>query len=149
MKLLVLWVLLILQPAPGELYIVPDQAGYVGHFVEVDQYGVEAALAHDYLSGALFYQAVLGDLIVFDGRYYRVNQIKTLPAGFDPDYGFDLIYPGSGNQLILQTCYQGGWYFVIAEPTGAYDAVYQNRLVLLRYTEPDPVKTIFLPMVQR
>lgn len=143
-NLLVLWVLFIIQPPAGELYIVPDQAGYVGHFVEVDQYGVEAVLAHDYLSGALFYEIKPSDLVVFDGRYYRVSTIETLPAGFDPDRGFDLIYPGSGGKLILQTCYQGGWWFVIAEPIDRYDPAFAGRLALARQQYLS-----YLPVVQR
>lgn len=144
MNFIILWVLLILQPLSGELYIVPDQAGYVGHFAEVDQYGVEAALAHDYLSGALFYQAQGGDLVIFDGYYYQVTEIKTLPAGFDPDYGFDLIYPVASGRLILQTCYRGGYYFVIAEPIDRYEPSFAGILALARVQYSN-----YLPMVQR
>jgi len=131
------------QPANMPTYISITR-NTLTQFGLAAQYGTVGLLAHDYLSGALFFNLapgqevdlVNGDLSV---RAYRVSQVRHFQAlsPYDPyssfidmDYGgaqlsstdlFLQMY-GSGNKVVFMTCLYmngssaGGRLFVIATP---------------------------------
>ena len=132
------------QPANNLAY-VDATAGYATQFGLAAQYGTTGFLAHNYLSGALFFKLAVGeevDVIYGDGviDYYKIVSIRhfqalnpTSPASNFVDLDahnnlqisnadlFDQIY-NQKNQVVFQTCINAygnaswGRLFVIAKP---------------------------------
>ena len=125
---------------------VTQTRGQVTQFGMAARYGATALLAHNYLSGALFFNLLVGqevDIIYGDGtiRRYTISTLRHLQAlrptnpysnfldldHSDPQLSnaevFRQIYSG-GDRVVFQTCIQAqgnsswGRLFVIAEPMG-------------------------------
>jgi hypothetical protein len=133
------------QPA-GDIAFVSNLLGTATQFQSAAQYGVTGLLAHNYLSGALFYGLSIGQevRIVFgDGSYrrYQVQKIdrfkKLTPSSLQSDLidlstgatrttnqVFDQYYRGQ-HRLTFQTCLESkgisnwGLTFIIATPLDA------------------------------
>jgi hypothetical protein len=134
------------QPPSNPAYISSEPHA-VTQFSLAARYGTLGFLAHNFLSGGLFFDLQMGDTISVvygngDIKYFMVLEIKRYRA-LDPtsttssfiEIGdgnptlrvnqlFDRIYAQPGN-LVLQTCFLafgdrlGGRYFVIAGPVQA------------------------------
>ena len=131
------------QPAQNPGY-VSTTFGYVTQFSLAAQYGTTGLLAHNYLSGALFFRLSPGDpvsIVLGDGtvKRYAVTGIRRFQAlrptdpystFLDLDYGgaelsstdlFYQVYRGNG-QVVFQTCIRAygnsswGRLFVTAAP---------------------------------
>lgn len=132
------------QPANNLAY-VDATSGYATQFGLASQYGTTGFLAHNYLSGALFFKLAVGeevDVIYGDGviDYYKIVGLRhfqalnpTSPASNFIDIDahnnvqisnadlFNQIY-NQGNQVVFQTCINAygntswGRLFVIAQP---------------------------------
>ena len=142
------------QPANNLAY-VNESLGYATQFNLAAQYGSTGLLAHNYLSGALFSNASVGqevDVIYGDGaiRRYTISIIRrfqalspTSPASnfVDLDKSIDTqisnaelfqqIY-AQGNRVVFQTCINAkgnvswGRLFVIATPIAVRQEPAQN-----------------------
>lgn len=132
------------QPADSPAYVTGNN-GYITQFGLAAQYGTTGLLAHNYLSGALFFNLSAGqevDVIYGDGfiRRYVISTTRHFQAlnpsdptsdfvDLDDDGGahvssaglFDQIY-AKGDQVVFQTCIDAngnpswGRLFVIATP---------------------------------
>lgn len=146
---------IIQQPADQSGY-VSTEPGMITQFGMAARNGVTGLLAHNYLSGALFYQLDVGqeiDVLYANQQlgHYRVSQIlsfqKLQPAEINSDYldlqtgkvlstldVFRKVYRGE-HHLTLQTCLERngnlGWglYFVIAVPVSRPSG-YPERLMI-------------------
>lgn len=132
------------QPTNDPVY-VNQSAGYVTQFRLASQFGTTGLLAHNYLSGALFFNLSAGqevDVIYGDGmiRRYSIAMLRHFQAltPTDPDSHFvdldnngiaplsntDLFYQiyARGDRVVFQTCINAngnsswGRLFVIATP---------------------------------
>lgn len=148
LALQIVWVLLIvLQPFGARDWVSP-QAGQVTRFAEADQYGAEAYLAHDYLSGELFYQVQAGDRLIADGREYIATEAWTIGGGLaDQAEAYDKAYT-TPDRLVLQTCHDGGFWLLIAYPTGAIYPGFDGVLALID-DEPPPIRPTETPPIRR
>ena len=95
----------------GDSSFVSPNWGEVTVFQDAAWHGTIGLLAHDYLSGQLFYELEPGDAIFVDDQTFIVDRIETYFG--DTHAGFSQFYE-AGYPLVLQTCYGTGWYFVIA-----------------------------------
>ena len=132
------------QPA-GDLDFVSPEDGTVTQYRRPERFGVTALLAHNYLSGASFFDLHPGQQILLvygDGQVvaFQVNRIDRYqalephntasdfvdlsePAGGSITHQqlFDLVYT-TPNQLVLQTCISAngepswGRIFIVASP---------------------------------
>jgi hypothetical protein len=131
------------QPSNSPAYVAPIP-GVATQFRMAKEYGTDALLAHNYLSGKLFFNLVAGQRVVLvfgDGRvrFYEVKELNSYQA-LSPNSPYsnfiDLANPGSvlsaadvflenfaaGSSLVFQTCIESGgvesWgrLFVKAEP---------------------------------
>lgn len=133
------------QQPTNNLAYVDTTRGYATQFGLAAQYGTTGFLAHNYLSGGLFFKLAVGeevDVIYGDGiiDYYKIVSIRhfqalnpTSPASNFVDLDahnnlqisnadlFNQIY-NQGNQVVFQTCIDAngnsswGRLFVIAKP---------------------------------
>jgi hypothetical protein len=134
----------VMQQPGGMATYISITRNTVTQFALAAQYGTVGLLAHDYLSGALFYNLAIGqevDIVNGNGavRSYRVAQIRHFQAlnPYDPYSSFvdmdnrgaqlsstDLFLQmyGGGNKVVFMTCIYmngspaGGRLFVIATP---------------------------------
>jgi len=142
------------QPANNQAYVTRT-IGYATQFGLAAKYGATALLAHNYRSGALFFDLLAGqevDLIYGDGaiRRYTISTLRHFQAlrptnpysnFVDLDNGgqqllnadlFQQIYT-SGDQVVFQTCIKAhgnvswGRLFVIAKPVGLSAQLSENR----------------------
>lgn len=133
------------QPQKNPAY-VSEQNDTVTQFQSAVQYGVTGLLAHNYLSGELFYDIRIGQEVIIvmgDGamREYRVTGIYTFKK-LSPDslrsslidlsdgktltssQAFSRFYKGD-HKVTFQTCLEGegklnwGLTFIVAEPIDA------------------------------
>jgi hypothetical protein len=131
------------QPGDAPGY-VSTQPGVATQFRMAKDYGTDALLAHNYLSGNLFFELEAGQRVVLiygDGRvrFYEIKERKSYQA-ISPNSPYsnfiDLDNPGTvlsaadvflknfgiGSQLVFQTCIESagveswGRLFVKAEP---------------------------------
>lgn len=142
------------QPA-DEWSFVSDEMGTVTQFRNAADNGITGLLAHNYLSGELFYKLFLGQeiRIIYGNGIYRSYQVARIYRfeKLDPssltsdminlstgkvvttDQVFNDLYTGS-NQVTLQTCLYGegrsnwGLYFVIAIPVQSNSELVGDRL---------------------
>jgi hypothetical protein len=140
------------QPVNSPTF-VNGNIGYVTQFSLPTQYGTTGLLAHNYLSGALFFDLSIGqevDIIYGDGyiHLYTISTVRHFRAvsPTNPDSKFveiddnrgteisstDLFHQiyAKGDQVVFQTCINAnnnvswGRLFVIATPTSLrYDPV--------------------------
>jgi hypothetical protein len=134
----------VVQQPGGMATYISITRNTVTQFALAAQYGTVGLLAHDYLSGALFFNLAVGqevDVVSGNGtvRSYRVSQIRHFQAlnPYDPYSSFidmdnrgaqlsstDLFLQmyGGGNKVVFMTCIYangspaGGRLFVIATP---------------------------------
>lgn len=132
MTILLAIFLIVAQPV-GAIAWVSDAPLTVTEYSYVHQWGVEAYLAHDYLAGEVFKSLQPGDMVFADGQEYRVSEIVTVNPTAEEEIALFEQYYGLGqDRLILQTCDGGGFYFVIAEPTGEIRGEYSGSFVIER-----------------
>ena len=135
----------VLQQPSGDGNYISDQDGTVTQFSKPAQYGVTALLAHNFLSGRLFFRLAQGQelyVIYGDGdlERYRITGLQSYQAlsPYDAQSQFvDLNVPEAPvithgelfervytteNQLVLQTCIEAngepswGRLFILADP---------------------------------
>jgi hypothetical protein len=136
----------VIQQPPSDDTFVTSSAQAVTQFTDASEFGVTGLLAHNYLSGALFFELQSGQrirLVYSDGRLVtyvvdRVLRFQALqPTNPDTDFInltdlaqltapqlFELVYTGSPH-VTFQTCIASnesrswGRLFVIASPLRA------------------------------
>ncbi len=133
----------VVQQPSGQPGYVSENNGVVTHFSYAEQYGTLGFLAHNYLSGASFFNINVGDIITVvygDGsqQVYQVQELARYQAlqSKNPYSDFidietgaklsatDLFYEvyGVDGRLVLQTCIEAegddswGRLFVVAVP---------------------------------
>lgn len=147
MTIVLVMLMIVAQPMSDVGWVSTDPQSITA-FSYVRQWGVEAYLAHDYLAGNTFINLNIGDRFYADGREYVTSDIVILyPTAEEEPRVFERFYGDGGEgdgRLVLQTCVGSGYYFVVADLTGAYKEQYRGMFVreveTPFYTKPPPLK---------
>ena len=146
--IIIIWIIAIVDQPADQWNWISDQSGQATIFTLPAEWGTIGLLAHDYLSGKLFYDARVGDMIIYNGQIYQVAETRSIGEDYSRPQAFNEIYL-IPNRLILQTCLDDGFWFVIAYQTGDYLQGYNGLLALARISDqPQPIKQ-YLPMISK